>query len=69
MPERAFSNLLVFDYTVQEGDTDTDGIGIGANSLKLNGGGIYDSAGNAAGLSHDAVAADSRQKVDGSAGG
>ena len=64
VPERAFDDSLVFDYTVQEGDADTDGIGIGANSLKLNGGSIYDIAGNSAGLSHDAVAADSGQKVD-----
>ena len=62
--ERTFSSSLVFDYTVQEGDADTDGVGISANSLKLNGGGIYDTAGNSAGLSHDAVAADSDQKVD-----
>ncbi len=49
-----------------QGDVDTDGIGIGANGLKLNGGGIYDIAGNSAGLSHDTVAADSGQKVDAS---
>ena len=64
MPERTFSKSLVFHYEVQEGDTDTDGIGIGANSLKLNGGGIHDFAGNSADLSHDAVAADQGHKVD-----
>ena len=67
VPEGRFIDSLVFDYTVQEGDT--DGIGIDANSVKLNGGSIYANAGNSAGLSHDAVAADSRQKVEGSAGG
>ena len=63
-PERAFSNPIVFQYRVQEGDMDSDGIGIGANLLKLNGGGIYDSAGNAAYLSHATVTADAGQKVD-----
>ena len=66
MPERTFSNSLVFDYEVQEGDTDSDGVGIGANSLRPDGGAVYDSAGNAAGLSHDAVVADSGQQVDAS---
>ena len=66
MPERTFSNSLVFDYEVQEGDVDIDGVGIGANSLRPDGGAVYDSAGNAAGLSHDAVVADSGQQVDAS---
>ncbi len=61
---QASSDTAVFRYTVAEGDADTDGIGIGANSLRLNGGGIYDSAGNAAGLSHAALAADGGQRVD-----
>ena len=65
---RNFSDSLVFQYSVQDGDTDSDGIGIGANGLKSNGGGIYDSAGNAAGLSHDAVAAASDQKVNAATG-
>ena len=64
VPDRTFSNLLMLDYRVQEGDTDTDGTGIGTNSLKLNGSGIPNSAGNAAGLSHDTVSANSGQKVD-----
>ena len=57
-------DTAVFRYPVAEGDADTDGIGIGANSLRLNGGGIYDSAGNAAGLSHAAVPANAAQRVD-----
>ena len=61
------STTTVFGYTVAAGDTDGDGIGIGANSLRLNGGGIHDGAGNAAGLSHAAVAADGGQRVDASA--
>ena len=62
-PGGSFYDKLVFGYTVQEGDADADGIGISANSLKLNGGGIYDIAGNSASLSHDAVVADSGHKV------
>ncbi len=58
------SDIAVFHYTVAAGDADGEGIGIGANSLRLNGGGIHDGAGNAAGLSHAAVAADGGQQVD-----
>ena len=59
---RSFGETAVFQYEVQQGDTDLDGIGISANSLRLNGGGIHDTAGNAAGLSHAVVAADSGPK-------
>lgn len=62
--QREFSETAAFHYEVADGDTDTDGVGIDANSLRLNGGDIRDSAGNAAGLSHDAVAADPTQRVD-----
>ena len=58
------SPAVLFGYTVQEGDSDTDGIAIGANKLSLNGGVITDKAGNAAVLTHDAVADDSARKVD-----
>ena len=67
VPERSFVNSLAFHYTVQQGDEDADGIGIGANSLTINGGGLYDIAGNSAGLSHDVVVVDSGQKVAASA--
>ena len=59
----------VYAYTVQAGDSDDNGIAIGAN--KLTGQSIRDAAGrlgegiNDADLSHDAVAADSGHKVDG----
>ena len=46
------------------GDDDSDGTGVDANVLKLNGGGVHDSAGNAADLSHGTVPADTDQKVD-----
>lgn len=61
--DRQFGNKLTFQYQVAEGDADSDGIGISANSLKLNGGGIFDKAGNAAELSHDTVTADSAHRV------
>ena len=57
---------LVFAYTVAQDDTDTDGIAIAANGLALNGGVIASLYGAAAILDHDAVAAQSGHKVDGS---
>ena len=49
---------LVFEYTVVNGDTDTDGISIKANKLSLNGGTINATAGStAANLNHDALMA------------
>ena len=58
---------LYFDYTVQERDRDADGISIAANALSLNGGTIRAADGTAdADLTHDAVAARSGQKVNGS---
>ena len=48
-----------------EGDSDSNGIAIGANKLTLNSGSIKDSADNAANLSHDALAAQDDHRVDG----
>ena len=62
--DRSGRGMVVFHHHEPPGEADTDGIGIGANSLRLNGGGIYDGAGNDAGLSHAAVAADGGQRVD-----
>ncbi len=62
-PGGTFRESLVLHYTVQEGDADIDGVGIGANRLTVNGGGVHDIAGNAASLSHPAVAADAGHKV------
>ena len=53
-----------FSYVVQEGDLDSDGPTISANSVDLNGGFIRDAAGNDAILTHSAVAADSSFTVD-----
>ena len=71
---------VVFEYTVQDGDTDENGIALGANKLALNGGAIFDYAENhpiGAGIdfwdvpldavvSHDAVSDDAGHKVAGS---
>jgi len=55
---------LVFQYTIQAGESDADGISIGANALALNSGTIRDAAGNNATLTHSAVSANSSYKVD-----
>ncbi|SVC88253.1 uncharacterized protein METZ01_LOCUS341107, partial [marine metagenome] len=55
---------LVFQYTIQAGETDSDGISIGANVLALNSGTIRDAAGNNATLTHSAVSANTSYKVD-----
>ena len=56
---------VVFSYTVAVGDSDTDGISIGADKLSLNGGSIKDGADNDADRSHSAVSTQSGHKVDG----
>ena len=53
---------LVFAYEVADGESDTDGVGIEANSL--SGGTIRDEVRNNAVLGHDGLAADSGHKVD-----
>ena len=59
---------LVFAYEVKADDQDDDGISIGKNALRLNGGSIEDGDGKAADLKHPAVADRPTHKVDGSAG-
>ena len=54
-----------FSYTVVEGDSDTDGIAISANSLTTPGGSSIRLDGMDVPLQHDAVPADSGHKVDG----
>ena len=58
------SDTLVFSYTIQAGDTDTNGIAIAANSLALNSGTISDLAGTAAALTFSAVADNASYLVD-----
>ena len=55
-------DALTFAYTVAEGDLDADGVSIAADSLS---GTIGDGAGEAAVLTHAAVAADAGHRVDG----
>jgi photosystem II stability/assembly factor-like uncharacterized protein len=55
---------LVFKYTIQAGDNDTNGISIRANALALDNGTIRDLAGNNATLTHSAVDNNSSYKVD-----
>ncbi len=50
--------VLAFEYTVQGGDEDANGIIVAANSLNLHGGSILDTAGNEVLLRHDAVTFD-----------
>ena len=54
---------LVFAYEVADGESDTDGVGVEADSL--SGGTIRDEARNNAELDHDGLAADAGHKVDG----
>ena len=56
---------MIFSYTVIKGDLDTDGLGIAANALSLNGGTIRDTAGNDAVLTHEALADSSGHMIDG----
>ena len=53
---------LVFAYEVADGESDTDGVGVEADSL--SGGTITDEARNNAVLDHDGLAADAGHKVD-----
>ena len=53
----------MFAYEVAEGESDTDGVGVEADSL--TGGTIRDEARNNAELDHDGLAADSGHRVDG----
>ena len=63
--ESTAGSAATFSYTVAEGDSDSDGISIGANKLTLNGGIIEDAADNDANLAHNALAAQDGHKVDG----
>jgi len=52
------SDTLTFEYTVQTGDNDQDGIAFDSTSIALNGGTIRDSAGNDADTDFSGVAPD-----------
>ena len=55
--------VLVFAYEVADGESDTGGVGVQADSL--SGGTIEDTADNSAELDHDGLSADTNHKVDG----
>ena len=57
---------LVFEYTVLQADTDSDGIAIAADSLAPGTGAIADATGMAVLLGHPALAAQAAHRVDGS---
>ena len=60
------SQSLRFQYTVQKGDRDDDGISVPANALALDGGTITAADGRtAANLTHGTVPADGDRKVNG----
>ncbi len=56
-------STLVFEYTVQAGDNDADGIRIGG-SLDLNGGSVRDASGNALNLALNSVDSTAAVRVD-----
>jgi len=55
---------LIFEYTIQAGDNDSNGIGIPSNALESNGGSLADAAGNAADLDHGPVPSNGSFVVD-----
>ena len=60
------TNQLVFEYTVEATDADSDGIAVGANSLALpTHATIVDAEGTPAVLTHATLAAQTGHKVDG----
>ena len=58
------SKVLTFQYTIQSGQADTNGISIAANQITLNSGTMKDGNGNNATLIHDAITDNSTYKVD-----
>ena len=58
--------VLVFGYTVVADDMDADGVEVDADAILLSGGTIIGAHGAAAMLGHDAVAASTAHRVDGS---
>ena len=59
------TSKLVFAYWVAEGDKDSDGVGIEADSLVLDEGTIQDELGNAALPDHEGLEDDRLHRVDG----
>ncbi len=64
--EGSGSNTLVFAYVVTESDRDTDGVSVGDNALRLDGGDVIrNGAGDNAELPHDGPGQQSGHRVDG----
>ncbi len=59
------TTALVFGYEVADGDEDTDGVSIEADSLSRGSGTIRDEADNPADLDHEALPPQASHKVDG----
>ena len=59
------SKTLVFVYVVTESDRDTDGVSVGEDALRLNGGRIGNGAGDDAELDHEGPGQQSGHRVDG----
>ena len=62
---RTSESEVIFSYTVVKGDQDTNGTGVAANKVRLNGGTIQDASGNDAVLTHSAITDGSNHLVDG----
>lgn len=56
---------MLFNYVVANGDLDTDGFSISANTLELNSGTIRDGVGNDATLTHSAISSVIALRIDG----
>ncbi|MDU9393786.1 DUF4347 domain-containing protein [Pseudomonas sp. zfem002] len=63
VPGSSSGSTLVFQYTVQAGETDADGISVGS-SLDLNGGSVKDAAGNDLNLTLNSVGSTTAVLVD-----
>jgi Ca2+-binding RTX toxin-like protein len=63
------TSALTFTYTIQSGETDTNGISIPQDALDLNGGTITDLAGNTATITKAAVSDNASYMVDTTAPG
>jgi hypothetical protein len=63
-PLSSSNSALVFKYTILSNQTDANGISIFGNSLQLNGSTLKDAVGNAALLSHSAIADNASYVVD-----
>ena len=59
------TGAVLFAYRVLAGDRDGDGIEVGANAIRLSGGGIGNGRGHAAELTHDGPGTLPAHKVDG----